>query len=507
MAAEATTPMSPRGMVALSQTVQGYSHTTHDKPCQDASCHLEAEDGSWRLVVVSDGHGDPSCMRSDRGSKMAVEAAAGCLQAFAEAFDEPDSAGHTLASDLRVPARRAALVRRLTDAILARWTAAVHADLAADPLTEAELAQASDRARALYLRGERLEHVYGATLLCALWLPRMLVLLQQGDGVCLVARTDGDLWEPVPEDERCQANVTTSLCDTDAADSIRHALVAFDRDPSMAVILGSDGVGNSFAGAANLEGYVMRLLVDVASDGDATRVELGLEPGLARLSQTGSGDDMSLALIADVDAVARVADGYAAVVRLQELRAHAAALQDKVVSMGRKHAILAQRRDAALADRARLEDDVLDCQVRLGDARVAVEQSKAHLEELMALCEHAERATEAARAKLEAAPEDPRTLVIGGMAFEVRNPGEREVTRRMREQRRAISRYEQAYARHESLLASVQSLAEELVRAKATLDSFDDADLRAFDQYDAQYQQLQNELREAKEELAQTSTI
>ena len=47
----------------------------------------------------------------------------------------------------------------------------------------------------------------------------------------------------------------------------------------------------------------------------------------------------------------------------------------------------------------------------------------------------------------------------------------------------------------------------ELVRAKATLDSFDDADLRAFDQYDAQYQQLQDELREAKEELAQMSTI
>lgn len=499
--------MAPRGMVALSQTVQGYSHLSHDKVCQDASCHLEAEDGSWRLVVVSDGHGDPSCMRSDRGSRMAVEAASGCLRSFAEAFDEPDSVGHTLASDLRVPARRAALVRRLTDAILARWTAAVHDDLKADPLTEVELAQASDRARALYLRGERLEHIYGATLLCALWLPRMLVLLQQGDGVCLVARTDGDLWEPVPEDERCHANVTTSLCDEDAADAIRHALVTFDRDPTMAVILGSDGVGNSFAGMADLEGYVMGLLVDAASDGDATRVELGLETGLAQLSKAGSGDDMSLALIADVDAVARVAEGYAAVVHLQELRSHATALQDKVVSMGRKHAILAQRRDAALADRRRLEDDVLDCQVRLGDARVAVEQSKAHLEELMVLCKHAERATEDARTQRDVAPDEARTLIIGGMEFEVRNPGDREVTRRMREQRRALSRYEKAYARHESLLASVQTLAEELVHAKAALDAFDDTDLRAYDEYDAQYQQLQDELREARDELAQIRTI
>ena len=51
---------------AFSASVQGAAHVKKNIVMQDASGKFENE--KIKLIVVSDGHGDSSCFRSDRGS-------------------------------------------------------------------------------------------------------------------------------------------------------------------------------------------------------------------------------------------------------------------------------------------------------------------------------------------------------------------------------------------------------------------------------------------------------
>lgn len=428
-------------IVIVSKTVRGYGHLARETVCQDASAARSGVQNSWQILVVSDGHGDSNCMRSDRGSALAVEVASACLVEFASQMGEPDALGRTAIDDLAISSRRDTITRRLTDAILSRWHEAVHEDLHEHPLTADELERADERNRERYERGEHLERIYGATLVCALWATDMLLLVQQGDGLCLVLDEDGRTSQPIPEDVRCVANVTTSLCDSDAADSIRSAVLLQDECPVMACVLGSDGVTNSFADYGGLEGYAMSLLVDLARDGDAKRLEDELEEGLSELSRLGSGDDMSVALAANIESVRSVAGVLQTNVMRRRLEGEVATFSDKLVSMERKHTILEGRRDAALAQKAQLEEDLKACQRELQEAR------------------------------------EENGFALPALAF-----------------------IDECWQYDEPAIDAME-LEEAVERAQEALDAFDDAPLRQFETYHEQYAQVRAHLAESQARL------
>ena len=68
--------------------------------------------------------------------------------------------------------------------------------------------------------------------------------LQIGDGKCVYIDADGKFSEPIPWDENCQLNVTTSICDSDAIDEFRYFVT--ENTPT-AVFIGSDGIDDSYA--------------------------------------------------------------------------------------------------------------------------------------------------------------------------------------------------------------------------------------------------------------------
>ena len=68
--------------------------------------------------------------------------------------------------------------------------------------------------------------------------------MQIGDGKCVVIDQNGSISEPIPWDENCQMNVTTSICDSDASDEFRFFVT--EEKPS-AVFCGSDGIDDSYA--------------------------------------------------------------------------------------------------------------------------------------------------------------------------------------------------------------------------------------------------------------------
>jgi hypothetical protein len=133
-----------------------------------------------------------------------------------------------------------------------------------------------------------------------------------GDGRFTALYPDGTFAQPVPWDERCYLNVTTSICDDDAFEGARiHYAGAFSTAEKLpaAVFLCSDGVDDNYPVEGNEE-YLYKLYRIIAltfvDDGfDSTCDQL---KGLANsFANNGKGDDTSIAGIIDMEAVKAIA--------------------------------------------------------------------------------------------------------------------------------------------------------------------------------------------------------
>ena len=105
---------------AFSASVQGAAHVKKNIVMQDASGKFENE--KVKLIAVSDGHGDSSCFRSDRGSRLIVEVGIEELKAFADEMDGKEG-------ELEETKNREIRVRQLIQRIITRWNIEVEKDL------------------------------------------------------------------------------------------------------------------------------------------------------------------------------------------------------------------------------------------------------------------------------------------------------------------------------------------------------------------------------------------
>ena len=148
---------------------------------------------------------------------------------------------------------------------------------------------------------DNLEKVYGCTLLVCAYTPWFWFAFQIGDGKCFACDENGIWSEPIPWDERCFLNKTTSICDSSAIDEFRYCYDGTGNFP-IAVILGSDGIDDSFGAEENQANFYVQILKSIAKSGiEATLSEI--ESTLPQLSKIGSQDDMSIAMVFDAEKV------------------------------------------------------------------------------------------------------------------------------------------------------------------------------------------------------------
>ena len=255
---------------AVGASALGSAHLRGGRPNQDAVGWDQRR--LWTYLAVADGHGAAPHHRSDRGSRMAVEALLSVLRT--ETRD-----GH-----LRDAGTLAAAVPGLAAAIVARWRTAVSADLAADPLAEPS--------------GDDDVLAYGTTCLGAAVGPGMTLWFQIGDGEVLAAASSGEV-ETIFEPDRYPGEETDSLCLPAVADRAKVALVTAPSPfaaPEIALVA-TDGVTKSFPDPAALHGVVRGFREGVRDRGLAA---LGAELGswLGACARHGRGDDATLALFA-----------------------------------------------------------------------------------------------------------------------------------------------------------------------------------------------------------------
>ena len=280
---------------AFHLTVIGASHIKSGTVCQD--CSQSCEKTECRLVVVCDGHGGADYFRSDRGSKLAAAA-------FTDCMENPDLIAALSAA--ATEKQRKSRIEQLIKSIIARWNSLVEQDMRQHPFDEDELSGVSEKARRRYEAGERLQAAYGTTLIGAVLAENFWLGLQIGDGKCVAVSETGEFTQPIPWDEECFLNVTTSLCDENAAKEFRFC---FSRTLPAAVFIGSDGIDDCFAGDERLYDFYRVTLKSFAETDEETAIAQ-LKEYLPTLSEKGSGDDMSVGILVNTDLVCKSESVY-----------------------------------------------------------------------------------------------------------------------------------------------------------------------------------------------------
>lgn len=285
---------------------QGESHKADNKPCQDASFSAVYDDG-LAIAIVCDGHGGERYFRSDVGSRMATEVIAESVKTFVDNIDKSLFVGKAYTAQEAITSEEIVkkqtpvdiAFRQLFSSIIYQWNEKIAAHAANTPISDWEQEHVPQKYLDELNTSETFEKLYGCTLMVYAQTPDYWFAFHLGDGKCISFQQE-PLWSfPIPWDERCFLNKTTSLCDSNAINEFRYCYEGDGYFP-MAVFLGSDGMDDSFGEDPNLVNFYIQVVKMLVTEGrDATIASI--ETDLPQLSKIGSKDDMSVAFLYNFD--------------------------------------------------------------------------------------------------------------------------------------------------------------------------------------------------------------
>lgn len=496
----------------FNKTTIGHLHVMREIPCEDYSLSYSDENGRYHIAIVADGHGSEECFRSSVGSKAVCEVSLAYLKEFADSIVGSEITEERFYRDVFTNSRYSQMtVRRLTDSIIAGWHDSVCGYHELNPVTEDEWTKLNEKYDPDKVQRitENVEHIYGTTLMAALALPGCLLLIHQGDGRIDVFYRDGRVDQPVPWDVRCEDTATTSMCDTDVTTSIRHKIINLRETPVVACYLGCDGVEDAYrdshgnlgsthcfmGGVHTFYKYLTCRLLDASKE----EFEQYLEEFLPEFSangiftRAGSGDDVSVAGIVDLEAIENLKQQFETDIKLYSLEEELFWKEDELRGKTRKHGILQRRMEDAKAVVDTLSSELQKIVIAQNDL-----QSKREL-----LLEQ----TEKAKAELDQYKQEAEAEA-GSFEDEVVSNSLRSHMRLLgltlqEIYDRIANGVNQLEARYRKLLeklveydANIQNLQNDQVIKSAELDVANQAyaDAKAnFEEYDDKYRQIESE--------------
>ena len=297
----------------------GESHKVSQKPCQDAALSFEEAEQNIYIGLVSDGHGSSTYFRSDRGSQFLVEVAKNILLDFVRNF-QFETSGQKL---VQIPVRENvekqdrkldSTFRNLFSSIISAWNDKIYQDWQADKPSEEDLKglKIPDSVLANFKQNQDIELAYGCTLIGFVRTATYWFSFQLGDGTCIIFDQTGKWSRPIPADEKCVGNITTSMCELDALNNFRYCC-GLDNFP-VAVFIASDGLDGVYGrmetpkvieSLALLYNNFIRYFSDQGYE--TTRKEIA--KALPLLSEKGvTRDDMALAGWIELDKIKSILD-------------------------------------------------------------------------------------------------------------------------------------------------------------------------------------------------------
>lgn len=285
---------------------QGESHKVDDKPCQDASFSAVYDDG-LAIAIVCDGHGGERYFRSDVGARKATEVITESVKTFVANIDKSLFVGKSYTAQEAITSEEVVkkqtpvdiAFRQLFSSIIYQWNEKIKNHAANTPISDWEQEHVQQKYLNELHTSETFEKLYGCTLMVYAQTPEYWFAFHLGDGKCISFQQD-PLWSfPIPWDERCFLNKTTSLCDSNAINEFRYCYEGDGYFP-MAVFLGSDGMDDSFGEDPNLVNFYIQIVKMLVTEGRGATIA-SIESDLPQLSKIGSKDDMSVAFLYNID--------------------------------------------------------------------------------------------------------------------------------------------------------------------------------------------------------------
>ncbi len=274
---------------AFSLSTQGATHIKNEKECQDYSKMYE--DDNIKIITVCDGHGGSDYVRSAIGARFAGDIVVDYIKEFLENTDI-----ETLQEDYFIE------LKLLEEKIISSWKNEVRKHYEENDFTELELSNVSENAKVDFFENDRVEIAYGTTLIAVGVTEKYWIGIHIGDGKCVAINPEGKFLQPIPWDSKCFLNATTSMCDINALDNFREF---FSEKLPVAVFLGTDGIDDSFENSEMLYRFYKTILYSFANSEYDIEFE-ELKDYLPRLSEQGSGDDISLSAIFDLDTIGEI---------------------------------------------------------------------------------------------------------------------------------------------------------------------------------------------------------
>lgn len=295
----------------------GESHKATEKPCQD--CAWAESSDSLSMAIVCDGHGGERYFRSQLGSKYAVDITKSAVRAFVESMAESSFnnegrasvfSGEPFTSYIEVNASESQIASKahkaltwLFSSIISQWNIAIAKDARKRNLSEWEKEHVEQKYIDEFLASREkedatFEKTYGCTLMAYVQTPEYWFAFHIGDGKCVFMNVNNGQLEcsqPIPWDDACFLNKTTSLCDSQALSEFRYCYQGDGHFP-LAVFLGSDGMDDSYGDGENLNNFYIKLYKQIIKSGEMEAYNV-LKRDLPQISAKGSRDDMSVASI------------------------------------------------------------------------------------------------------------------------------------------------------------------------------------------------------------------
>lgn len=293
----------------FSHSVTGASHEVIGLVCQDHSAYETNE--YYAVAVIADGHGSKKHFRSHLGSQFAVEATLETLRRF---YSDPEKIESNL------PKNHKMIIHNIEKQIIANWNARIQQHLEANPVTEDERKKFTDSE----FKAIPKESYYGTTLVAAVAGRGYSFGIQIGDGSLVALFEDGDAVMPMVYDESAPANLTASMCNTNASSYFNQFYITNKK--LLAVYASSDGLYTSFGSEDDFLDYHLIL----TSQLDHQSFDRSILKNLEKRSHFGTEDDISLSCVFDKELLGQ---------HLEELKAKVA--DNKAHAAERKKARLA----------------------------------------------------------------------------------------------------------------------------------------------------------------------
>jgi len=267
--------------LTFGKSVRGAAHTRRGVVNQDALNHFT---GDPSVVAVADGLGGKKYIRSQEGSRLAVEAAI-----------EAAKNGLYLRADMG-PESLEDSAEHLKMQMLLRWQRSVDGHFAQSPFTDDE--------QAVLAGYEPISHrtAYACTLLWAVAYKDLVLLIQCGDGDILGLQCDCAK-AMMDDDEYALGNETTPLSALRSPAEIHHKILIGEDIPNL-IALSTDGVKNSFDDTNPADNKFYSIPSWIKSELDiqevfyADAIETQLAKQLEKITTGGSGDDVTIGVLA-----------------------------------------------------------------------------------------------------------------------------------------------------------------------------------------------------------------